>query len=194
MTNLGKSDDEKILNSPLRITWVRLQDSVSITSYQTNGLITQPKSLSVPKISQMSTGLHTISTEVSRCFIQVLRYYYYYYLYLYLLYVWYSLVRPRETHVSRGYIVAATLSFYCQYGVWCKSPSFLSWFWWSPTSAFPGECVQCLIWLFSVVPELHGFLVCCPRISQITSKWCQSLQLLLLSPLFSHSTYVEFLL
>ena len=29
---------------------------------------------------------------------------------------------------------------------------------------FPGECVQCLIWLFSVVPELHGFLVCCLRI------------------------------
>jgi hypothetical protein len=24
---------------------------------------------------------------------------------------------------------------------------------------------QRLIWLFSVVPELHGFLVCCPRIS-----------------------------
>ena len=22
--------------------------------------------------------------------------------------------------------------------------------------------MQCLIWLFSVVPELHGFLVCCP--------------------------------
>ena len=25
--------------------------------------------------------------------------------------------------------------------------------------------MQCLIWLFSVVPELHGFPVCCPRIS-----------------------------
>ena len=30
---------------------------------------------------------------------------------------------------------------------------------------FSGECVQCLMWLFSVVPELHGFPVCCPRIS-----------------------------
>ena len=24
--------------------------------------------------------------------------------------------------------------------------------------------MQCLIWLFSVVPEIHGFLLCCPLI------------------------------
>ena len=44
-------------------------------------------------------------------------------------------------------------------------PSFLRWFWWSSTSALSAECVQCLIWLFSVVPELDGFPVCCPPYS-----------------------------
>ena len=58
------------------------------------------------------------------------------------------------------------------------------------TSALSGECVQCLIWPFSVVPELHGFLVCCPRVSWMISKWCQSLQLLLVSALFSHSIII----
>ena len=88
-----------------------------------------------------------------------------YYYYLYLLYIGYSPVCPQTNPVPSGYTVAATLSFYCQYAVRCVSPSFLRWFWWSSTSALSGECVQCLMWLFSVVPELHGFLVCCPRIS-----------------------------
>ena len=99
-------------------------------------------------------------------------YYYYYYHYhhhhhhhLYLLSIGYSLVCPQTNHVPSWYTVAATLPFYCQYAVRCVSPSFLRWFWWTSTSALSGECVQCLIWLFSVVPELHGFLVCCPRIS-----------------------------
>ena len=90
---------------------------------------------------------------------------YYYYYYVYLLYIGYSPVCPQTNHVPSGYTVAATLSFYCQYAVRCVSPSFLRRFWWSSTSALSAECVQCLMWLFSVVPELHGFPVCCPRIS-----------------------------
>ena len=57
-------------------------------------------------------------------------YYYYYYYYLYPLYTGYSLVCPQTNHVHRGYTVAATLSFYCQYAVWYVSPTFLRWFWW----------------------------------------------------------------
>ena len=57
---------------------------------------------------------------------QLPRYYYYYYLYL--LHTGYSPVCPQTNHVPRGYTVAATLSFYCQYAVWCVSPSFLRWF------------------------------------------------------------------
>ena len=53
-------------------------------------------------------------------------YYYYYYFYLYLLYIGYSLVCRRD-NVPMGYTVAPTLSFYCQYGVWRLSPSFLRW-------------------------------------------------------------------
>ena len=35
---------------------------------------------------------------------------------------------PESNHVPTGYTVAVTLSFYCQYVVWCISPSFLLWF------------------------------------------------------------------
>ena len=51
-----------------------------------------------------------------------------YYYYLYLLYTVYSPVCPQTNRVPRGYTVAATLSFYCQYAVRCVSPSFLCWF------------------------------------------------------------------
>ena len=84
---------------------------------------------------------------------------YYYYYYLYLLYIVYSPVCPQTNHVPRGYTVAATLSFYCQHAVWCVSPSFLRWFWWSSTSALSGECVQCLIWLLYVILLLLLFLL-----------------------------------
>ena len=54
--------------------------------------------------------------------------YYYYYYYYYLLYIGYSPYVPQTNRVPRGYTVAATLSFYCQYAVRCVSPSFLRWF------------------------------------------------------------------
>jgi len=60
-------------------------------------------------------------------------------------------------------------------------------------STFRSMCVQCPIWLFSVVPSLHVFPVSCSRIFWITLKQSQSPLLLPVSPLFLHSTCAVFL-
>ena len=44
------------------------------------------------------------------------------------LYRVFTRMSPQTNHVPMGYTVAATLLFYCQYAVWCVSPSFLRWF------------------------------------------------------------------
>ena len=83
---------------------------------------------------------------------------------------------------------------FCHYYLWCLYPQFLRWHYCNFTLALSKVCVQCIIWLFSVVPSLHGFLVCCLCIFLIILKWSQSLLLLLVSPLFLPSTCVIFLL
>ena len=87
-------------------------------------------------------------------------YYYYYYYY-------YSSLSP----LSRVFInifLRQTMSLgntvfqlFCQFYLWCLYRQFLRWHYCNFTLSLSKVCVQCLIWLFSVVPSLHGFLVCC---------------------------------
>ena len=82
--------------------------------------------ITVITTSTITTIIITISTiTILLLLLLQLHYYYYYY---YLLYIGYSLVCPQTNHVPRGYTVAATLLFYCQYVVRCVSPSFVRWF------------------------------------------------------------------
>ena len=57
---------------------------------------------------------------------------------------------PETNHVPREYRVSAILSL-----LFMVSISLV------PALALFEVCVQCPIWLFSVVPSLHGFLVSC---------------------------------
>ena len=70
------------------------------------------------------------------------------------------LIFLRQT-VSLGNTV---LQLFCCYYSWCLYRSFQCWIYCTFTLVLSEVCVQCPIWLFSVVPWLHGFLVCCSRI------------------------------
>ena len=63
-------------------------------------------------------------------------------------------------HVPREYIAAAILSLFVVPQSLVPALALLSVF----TLSLSKACVQCPIWLFSVVPLHHGFLVCCARI------------------------------
>ena len=57
-----------------------------------------------------------------------------------------------------------------------------------------GVCVQCPVWLFSVVPPwFRAFPVCWSGIGWVILRWCQLPLLLPVSLLFSHSTCAGFL-
>ena len=56
------------------------------------------------------------------------------------------------------------LQLFCCYYSWCLYRQFQCWIYCTFTLALSAVCVQCPIWLFSVVPCLHVSLVCCPRI------------------------------
>ena len=64
---------------------------------------------------------------------------------------------PRQT-MSIGNTV---LQPFCRYYLWCLYLWFVPWLCCTFTLALFEVRVQCPIWLFSVVPSLHGFLVCC---------------------------------
>ena len=53
---------------------------------------------------------------------------------------------------------------FCCYYSCCLYCYFQCWIYCTLTLVLSEVCVQCPIWLFSVVPWLHGFLVCCSRI------------------------------
>jgi hypothetical protein len=82
---------------------------------------------------------------------------------------------PRQT-MSLGNTL---LQLFCRYCLWCLYLQFLRWLFCTFTLALSEVCVQCPIWLFSVVPQLHGFLVCCSRIFLMILKWFIGLLLLL---------------
>jgi hypothetical protein len=44
------------------------------------------------------------------------------------------------------------LQLFCRYSLWCPYLQFLSWLYCTFTLALSAVCVQCPIWLFSVVP------------------------------------------
>jgi len=75
------------------------------------------------------------------------------------------------------------LQLFCLCFLWRIYDQFLRWLFCSFTLALSEVCVQCPIWLFSVAPLRHGFLVFRSRIFRMIWKWSQSLQLLLVSPL-----------
>ena len=52
------------------------------------------------------------------------------------------------------------LQLFCCYYSWCLYRYFQCWVYCTFTLVLSEACVQCPIWLFSVVPWLHGFLVC----------------------------------
>ena len=62
------------------------------------------------------------------------------------------------------------LQLFCCYYSWCLYRQFQCWIYCTFTLVLSEICLQCLIWLFSVVPWLHVFLVCCARIFWITLK------------------------
>jgi hypothetical protein len=59
------------------------------------------------------------------------------------------------------------LQLFCRYCLWCLYLQFLRWLYCTFTFALSEVCGQCPVWLFSVVPKLHGFLVC----SHVFSEW-----------------------
>ena len=63
---------------------------------------------------------------------------------------------PETNHVPREYSVSAILLLLFMVSVSLVPALALLYFYVSSE-----VCVQCPIWLFSVVPSLHGFLVCC---------------------------------
>jgi len=94
-------------------------------------------------------------------------------------------------HVSRAFSFSAVL--YLQflvhimlYSQWNKFCTF--------TLALSIVCLQCLMWLFCLIPKFCAFLECCSGVVWVIFTWFQSLLLLLLSLLFSHSTCAVFLL
>ena len=64
---------------------------------------------------------------------------------------------PETNHVPREYSVSAMLSLLFMVSI----SLVLRWHYCTFMLALSEVCVQCPIWLFSVVPSLHGFLVCC---------------------------------
>ena len=67
---------------------------------------------------------------------------------------------PETNYVPREYSVAVILLFLFMVLISLLAVLNLLYF----TLVLSEVCVQCPIWLFSVVPWLHGFLVCCSRI------------------------------
>ena len=97
---------------------------------------------------------------------------------------------PETNHVPREYSVSAILTLLFIVSISLVPALALLTF----TLALSEVYVHGPIWLFSVVPSLHGFLVCCLCIFWIILKWSQSLVLFLVSLLFLPSTWVVFLL
>ena len=62
------------------------------------------------------------------------------------------------------------LQLFCYYYLWCLYRYFQCRIYCTFTVVLSEVCVQCPIWLFSVVPWLHVFLVCCSRIFWRTLK------------------------
>ena len=62
------------------------------------------------------------------------------------------------------------------------------------TSALPTVCVQCPVWLFSVVPSFRAFPLCCLGTVWVILRWFHWPLLLSVSVLLSHSTCSEFIL
>ena len=56
------------------------------------------------------------------------------------------------------------LQLFCCYYSWCLYRYFQCWIYCTFTLVLSEVCVQGSVWLFSVVPWLHGFLLCCSRI------------------------------
>ena len=52
------------------------------------------------------------------------------------------------------------LQLFCCFYLWCLYRYLQCWIYCTFTFVLSEVCVQCPIWLFSVVPWLHGFLVC----------------------------------
>ena len=93
---------------------------------------------------------------------------------------------PETNHVPREYSVPAILSLLFMVSISLVPALALLYFYVSTSEV----CAQCPIWLFSVVPSLYGFLVCCLCVYWMILKWSQLLLLLLVSPLFLPSTCV----
>ena len=68
---------------------------------------------------------------------------------------------PEKNYVPREYSVAAILLLLFMVLISLVAVLNILYFYISVPSEV---CVQCPIWLFSVVPLLHVFLVCCSRI------------------------------
>ena len=68
---------------------------------------------------------------------------------------------PETNHVPTEYSVAAILLLLFMVLISLVSVLNILYFY---SSTFRSVCVQCPIWLFSVVPSLHVFPVCCSRI------------------------------
>ena len=62
------------------------------------------------------------------------------------------------------------LQLFCCYYSLCLCRQFHCWIYCTFTLVLSEVCVQCPIWLFSVVPWLNVFLVCCSRIFWMTLK------------------------
>ena len=100
-------------------------------------------------------GLYVYADKCSGYFYYCILHYYYYYYYHY---YYYSIIVsfmqgihthiPETNHVTRGYIVAAILSLLFIVPL-CLVPALVLF---SFTLALSEVCVQCPIWLFSVVP------------------------------------------
>ena len=86
-------------------------------------------------------------------------YYYYYYHYIIIISFMQGIYTyiPETNHIPREYSVPTILSLLFMVYIASSCVGTNCTF----TLALSEVCVQCPIWLFSVVPSLHGFLVCC---------------------------------
>jgi hypothetical protein len=97
---------------------------------------------------------------------------------------------PETIYVPREYSVAVILLFLFMVHTSLAPVLNLLHF----TSALSAVCVQCPVWLFSVVTSFRAFPICCSGIFWIILRWFQLPLLLLVSHLFLHSTRAVFLL
>ena len=96
-------------------------------------------------------------------------YYYYYYHHHHHHHL--SFMQGIYTYIPQTMSLGNTvLQIFCCYYSWCLYRQFQCWIYCTFTLVLSEVCVQCPIWLFSVVPWLHVFLVCCSRIFWMTLK------------------------